>query len=85
MTLYGFNFFASLPDGSGGSASLRHGTPRVVDALFEANEATGSAGALWVNGIAENPTLTHCIFRNNLAGDDAGAVFCGGGFTILEN
>lgn len=63
----------------------RHGIPRVTNCLFTRNHATDTAGALWVSGVQEDPTLVNCVFTHNSADNDAGAVMASGGLHAFEN
>ena len=64
---------------------LLHGFPRVSDCTFDGNHARDRAGAIWISGIAENPTVIGCAFRRNTAINDAGAVWASGDMHAFTN
>lgn len=74
-----------VPPGEAGGGGVAHGTPAVRDCVFVGNVSARIGGAVWVDGVAENPTFEGCRFIDNRAVDDGGAVWNGGGFAYFNN
>ena len=77
VTVTNSNFSHSSAYGQGGAICIRGGSLMVTNTTFEFNRATGGrgfGGAVYVNG--GSITIARCIFANNLANIDGGAIFC---------
>ncbi len=73
------------PPFDGGQGSVAHGTPMLTDCVFSNNHAIQRAGAVWIDGIAENPSFRTCRWIGNSVEGDGGAIWSGGGFCDLTN
>ncbi|MFQ5463342.1 MAG: hypothetical protein ACE5E5_12050 [Phycisphaerae bacterium] len=71
--------------GTDDRGTIAHGTPTLIDCLFRDNHAVERAGAVWVDGIAENPTFRNCRWLGNRVDADGAALWSGGGFCELVN
>jgi predicted outer membrane repeat protein len=70
--LDGCTITAANGEKGGGMANL-HASPTVIDCTFRGNLAIVGAG--FYNGSNSRPVLNHCVFSNNVAVQDGGAVY----------
>lgn len=85
LLLFGFNFRSKSQGYPAPAEAERHGTPQLTDCDFVDNHASEFAGALWISGVAENPTLRRCRFHGNRSLTHGAALYSAGGFCKLLN
>ncbi len=66
----------------GGAAYILTGNANFIDCMFDANSADDAA-AVYVDNA--DVLIDGCVFTNNIALDDTGAVFCGQGAQVITD